>query len=102
MQGPDCQQLVIEDLIARRTLGIERYGDALRPETPVDGIKEAYEEALDLACYLRQALEQIRALRQENAELRAELERVRKALCTPVEEPPNAELSVDPDDYPLF
>lgn len=44
------------DLDARRVVGIGQYGTELRPHNGRDALRDAYEEALDLACYLRQAL----------------------------------------------
>jgi hypothetical protein len=53
---PDIQTQVIADIEARRDLGIERYGTALQPHNGRDALWDAYEEALDLAMYLRQAI----------------------------------------------
>lgn len=53
---PVVQELVIEDVRARLALGIERYGTGLQPHNGRDSLRDAYEEALDLACYLRQLL----------------------------------------------
>lgn len=50
------QQMVREDLEAREAIGIERYGTSLFPNNGRSALRDAYEEALDLACYLRQAL----------------------------------------------
>lgn len=44
------------DLEARERIGIERYGTPLQPFNGRDAVRDAYEEALDLACYLRQAI----------------------------------------------
>jgi hypothetical protein len=52
--------LVMEDMKARKQLGIKRYGTALQPFNGRDALVDAYEEALDLAIYLRQALEEKR------------------------------------------
>jgi hypothetical protein len=52
----DVQSMVIEDIRKRREVGIERYGTALQPHNGRDALRDAYEEALDLACYLRQAM----------------------------------------------
>ena len=52
----DIQSLVIADIEARRLVGIERYGTALQPHNGRDALRDAYEEALDLACYLKQAI----------------------------------------------
>lgn len=56
MVGPSIQELVRKDLEARERLGIERYGTALYPRNGRDALLDAYEEALDLCCYLKQAL----------------------------------------------
>lgn len=53
---PDVQSMVIADITARREVGIERYGTALQARNGRDALRDAYEEALDLACYLRQAI----------------------------------------------
>lgn len=50
------QELVRRDLVIREEVGIERYGTALYPNNGRDALRDAYEEALDLACYLRQAM----------------------------------------------
>lgn len=53
---PDVQSQVIADLAARRDLGVRRYGTALQPFNGRDALVDAYEEALDLAVYLKQAI----------------------------------------------
>lgn len=50
------QELVRRDLVEREKVGIERYGMALFAHNGRDALRDAYEEALDLACYLRQAM----------------------------------------------
>lgn len=52
----DIQSQVIADIEARRLVGIERYGTALQPWNGRDALRDAYEEALDLAMYLKQAM----------------------------------------------
>lgn len=47
---------VSADLIDREQLGIDRYGTTLQAFNGRDVLRDAYEEALDLACYLRQAM----------------------------------------------
>lgn len=47
---------VIEDMKARDRLGRERYGVPLAPHNGRDALQDAYEEALDLAVYLKQAI----------------------------------------------
>jgi hypothetical protein len=53
---PAIWDLVIADMHERDRIGVERYGDRLRVTTAVDPLRYAYEEALDLACYLRKAI----------------------------------------------
>ena len=47
---------VIEDMRARDLIGRARYGVRLQPHNGRDALLDAYEEALDLAAYLKQAL----------------------------------------------
>lgn len=55
-ESPSVQGMVIDDLRTRLAVGIERYGTPLQPHNGRDALRDAYEEALDLACYLRQAM----------------------------------------------
>jgi hypothetical protein len=50
--------LVASDLREREAQGIRTYGQPLYANNGRDALRDAYEEALDLACYLRQALEE--------------------------------------------
>lgn len=52
---PVVAQVMI-DLTERMEIGIKTYGEALRPNNGRDALQDAYEEALDLACYLKQAM----------------------------------------------
>jgi hypothetical protein len=52
----DIQTLVVEDLIERRAVGMRKYGTALQAHNGRDALQDAYEEALDLCCYLKQAI----------------------------------------------
>jgi hypothetical protein len=49
---------VISDLLVRRKVGISRYGAPLQAGNGRNAVRDAYEEALDLACYLRQIREE--------------------------------------------
>jgi hypothetical protein len=53
---PGIQALVRVDLEERERLGIERYGTQLQPFNGRDALVDAYQEALDLVCYLRQVI----------------------------------------------
>ena len=56
----DITEMVKQDLEARAVLGENKYGARLDTEIPpqngLSALRNAYEEALDLACYLRKAL----------------------------------------------
>ena len=54
--GPAIWPLVVADMQARDELGRKRYGTPLRAHNGRDPLVDAYEEALDLAVYLRQAI----------------------------------------------
>lgn len=53
---PSIQSLVRADIDAREQVGIQRYGTPLQPHNGRDAMRDAYEEALDLTCYLRQVI----------------------------------------------
>jgi hypothetical protein len=54
--SPSVQGMVRADLVTREQIGIQRYGTALQPYNGRDMLRDAYEEVLDLACYLRGAI----------------------------------------------
>lgn len=56
----DVWSMVMADMADRRNVGIERYGTSLQPHNGRDALVDAYQEALDLAVYLRQAIEERR------------------------------------------
>lgn len=47
---------VIKDILARADVGLDRYGTMLKADNGRDHLVDAYQEALDLACYLRAEL----------------------------------------------
>ena len=53
---PAVWPLVISDMQARDALGRARYGTPLQPHNGRDALRDAFEEALDLCVYLRQAI----------------------------------------------
>jgi hypothetical protein len=55
-QNPAVWPLVMVDMASRDKLGRERYGTPLQPHNGRDTLRDAYEEALDLAVYLRSAI----------------------------------------------
>ena len=54
--APPVWPLVMVDMAGRDKLGRERYGTPLQPHNGRDTLRDAYEEALDLAVYLRTAI----------------------------------------------
>lgn len=50
-------ELVVEDMKARDQLGRDRYGAPLQPGNGRNSLVDAYQEVLDLAVYLRNAIE---------------------------------------------
>ena len=50
--------LVLADMQARIEAGVERYGRPLETFNGRDALLDAYQEALDLCMYLRQAIEE--------------------------------------------
>lgn len=53
---PAVWPLVMVDMATRDKVGRERYGTPLQPHNGRDVLRDAYEEALDLAVYLRSAI----------------------------------------------
>lgn len=53
---PAAWDLVMEDMQGRDRKGMVKYGTRLQPHNGRDGLRDAYEEALDLVVYLRLAL----------------------------------------------
>jgi len=56
--GPAVWDLVIADMNERNRVGTEKYGTPLQAHNGRDALVDAYQEALDLAVYLRQAIEE--------------------------------------------
>lgn len=50
--------LVIQDMQERDHVGRQRYGTPLQAHNGRDALVDAYQEALDLAVYLRQLIEE--------------------------------------------
>lgn len=54
--GPPVWDLVMIDMANRDAEGVRKYGRPLQPHNGRDAIADAYQEALDLCVYLRQAI----------------------------------------------
>lgn len=57
-KNPHIVDLVVKDMKERKKQGIKTYGVALQAFNGRDALQDAYEEALDLAIYLKQAMEE--------------------------------------------
>jgi hypothetical protein len=57
-KGASMHDLVIIDMLERREFGRRKYGTVLQARNGRNPLRDAYEEALDLVVYLRQALEE--------------------------------------------
>lgn len=53
---PAVWDLVMQDMLERDQVGRMRYGTPLQPHNGRDALVDAYQEALDLSVYLRQAI----------------------------------------------
>lgn len=56
--GSPILGMVLADLTNRALEGKEKYGEALKANNGRSALVDAYQEALDLAMYLRQAIEE--------------------------------------------
>lgn len=54
--SPAVWDLVAADMKARDEFGEKKYGTRLQPHNGRDALMDAYQEALDIVVYLRQAL----------------------------------------------
>lgn len=59
-QRPSIIDMVCADLMRRKAHGIKKYGTHLQAFNGRSALQDAYEEALDLANYLKQAIEERR------------------------------------------
>lgn len=55
-QLPHIADLVIADINSRKEFGLKKYGTALQPHNGRDALTDAYQEALDMCKYIRQAI----------------------------------------------
>jgi hypothetical protein len=56
--SPPIWDLVIADMRERDRIGAKKYGTRLQANNGRDVLVDAYQEALDLCVYLRQAIEE--------------------------------------------
>lgn len=55
-EHPPIWPLVFRDMTSRNIVGKVKYGTYLKPHNGRDALVDAYQEALDLCVYLRQAI----------------------------------------------
>lgn len=55
-EHPAVWDLVIADMRERDATGLAKYGTRLQPHNGRNALRDAYQEALDLAVYLRQRI----------------------------------------------
>lgn len=55
-EHPPAWELVLADMHERDRIGRRKYRTPLQPHNGRDALRDAYEEALDLAVYLRTAI----------------------------------------------
>ncbi len=57
-EATGIEKLVIQDIAKRQQLGIRKYGVTVQdnPLTEIQWVQHAYEEALDLAIYLKRLI----------------------------------------------
>lgn len=66
--GPTIGPLVKADIDRRTDVGIKKYGEPLRANNGRDALVDAYEEAIDLVMYLRQAIEERNAVKRREGQ----------------------------------
>lgn len=59
-ERPAIVDLVIQDLMERKSLGIERYGTPLQTHNGRDAMIDLYQELQDATAYIRQVIEERR------------------------------------------
>ena len=64
-EHPAVWSLVMIDMAKRDVAGVEKYGTRLKPFNGRDALIDAYQECLDQAVYLRQAIYEIDHSTQE-------------------------------------
>lgn len=81
-------RLVQDDLEQRLQVGIRTYGQPLQSFNGRDPLRDAYEECLDQACYLKQAIIERERQVAELATLRARLAEAGCVIDAPEQDEP--------------
>lgn len=72
---PSMHDLVVVDMLNRKSVGYQRYGSFLQPFNGRNSLRDLYEELLDAIVYVRQVIEEDNEHLGQATALRAELER---------------------------
>jgi len=78
--GPSMHDLVIKDLDERKKFGLEKYDTILQAHNGRDPLMDAYQEVLDQAVYLRQAIIEREHDRAERSRLQAQVAELTEQL----------------------
>lgn len=102
-QGTPILPLVISDLTERQEHGRKKYGTVLRAQNGRSSLRDAKEEAYDLAMYLRQFEEDLPALlARTRAEALAEVVEALEDLLGPAGTIPQPGPDTTPDELAAF
>lgn len=99
-ERPAVWDLVMADMRDRDASGREKYGTPLQPMNGRDALVDAYQEALDLVVYLRQAIwerdnrSHEKALEEANARLRDVLRLAQEGIAVLMQRYDNREMEV--------
>lgn len=77
---PSIHDLVKLDIEDRKQFGLIKYGTVLQAGNKREAIVDAYQELLDMACYLRVWIEQDRQRDEEIESLQADVAEMRRLL----------------------
>ena len=66
--NPSIHDLVIQDIQDRKNFGLQKYGTTLQAGNGRKGLVDAYQEALDLCCYLKQVIEESLTVQEDEQE----------------------------------
>ena len=72
--SPSMHDLVIQDMERRKQFGLSKYGTLLQAGNGRHALQDAYDEVLDLAVYLRQAIAEYNSRPQFGTKIHETLE----------------------------
>lgn len=98
-EGREVYDLVLCDILERYESGKQKYGTSLRVNNGRDPLVDAYQEAVDMVMYLRQAIEERKQMLERNKALMTTLNYIRTDYNSM---PLHSRMAIDrlDDDYP--